>query len=190
MVAISAVDWAGRDSAIFVTVQYFALTKSSGLCLEIASTTNGAGEIELLNFQILSPALALNNFPKAKGSPQEIPSKYISSRYELTSALPRIDLSLIFKSFSGTILRQALSAHLMARFISDDKNQPMDMEQNLDLLADRYLAFTTWNEASPAKYLALITHQPVERVHTRLKVARRRGLIPVLGKGIRVNKNI
>lgn len=189
MVATTAVDWAGQDSDVFVSIQYFSLNKAKGLAVEIASTQNIQGNVELLSIQFLSPASRLGDFPKSNGQVKLLPSQYITNKYAHSEMVPAIDLALILKSFSGTILRQVLSAHLMARFISEDVNQPMDIDGDLEKLAHRYQAFTTWNEASPAKYLALIAKVPVERIHTRLKVARRRELIPSLGKGIRVGKD-
>ena len=189
VITTSKVDWAGMHLGVFVSIQYFLGEKDKGLCVEIASSVDEKSKVELLSLQFLSPALKISDFPLVAGVPNQIPSRYISTRYQSRQVKPIIDLPLIFKSFSGTILRQALSAHLLARFQHEDRNQAMDIDKNLEQLAARYLALTDWNEASPAKYLALLANEPVERLHTRIKVARRRGLIPSLGKGVRVGKS-
>ena len=189
MITTSEVAWAGMHQDVFVSIQYFLGGKDKGLCVEIASSGDIKSKVELLSLQFLSPALRMVDFPLGAKVPNQIPSRYISTHYQNSEAKPFIDLPLIFKSFSGTILRQALSAHLLARFQYEDRNQAMDIDENLEQLAARYLALTDWNEASPAKYLAILTNEPVERLHTRIKVARRRGLIPSLGKGVRVSKS-
>ena len=185
MAQITAVDWFGGTDDAFLTIQYFGSRQNKSLCVVILSSGFAGGETKIQVIALLSGSLLAEAFPPTSGKAKNLSEpefKEVSRFMDLSGSL---DPDYIASNFSGTIMRQATSAHLMSRFIFEDRGQSLDVDGNLEMLSARYNVFVTWSESSPAKYLALIANVPVSKIHTRLKVARRRALLQSGGQGVR-----
>ena len=66
--------------------------------------------------------------------------------------------------------------------------QESDDSDVVSSTARKYVALTAWGETSTARELALEMHIPVHTIHSRLRLARQRGIIPSPGTGSRLGR--
>jgi hypothetical protein len=96
------------------------------------------------------------------------------------------------EALDAIALRENLSSEWGSR-ISSHILYVLDREKGVsdDVVADtawRYSILTSWGEASSARELSRHLKTPVHTIHSRLRLARDRGLIPSPGTGSRRGK--
>jgi len=165
-------DWSGTSKDLHLTYE----DMGDSIYVEIVSGLDEDGNVCLLNVSLVP------NLPM-KDSQTTI--NFYKERFKESTRSAALGVKVI-NDVTTPLIKYSLTSHLLSRFASEDYPIKMDIYKDLDTLSYRYKMFTYWREDAPALCISVLSDEPVEKVRSRVKVARRRKLLPALGQGVRL----